>query len=227
MSEHAGDLLLDPNLMVVLTAPSGTGKTTVASRVLEAEGRLRFSVSHTTRPRRGAEVDGEDYHFVDPATFDEMVEAGAFYEWAHVHKHRYGTSKAEVERLWGEGHDALFDIDPQGGLQVIEAYPGAVTIFMVPPSLAELEARLRGRGTESEEQIQVRLANAREELPVARRYRYVIVNDEVDRSVRAMRSILAAERARTGRLRPLIDTLEAEGSAPAEEGAAPIGGVDP
>ena len=138
-------------MLIILTAPSGTGKSTVAARVLSARPKLAFSVSHTTRPIRAGEVAGESYYYVDDAHFDAMVEEGAFAEWAHVHARRYGTSKAEVERLLEAGYDVLFDIDPQGGIQLMEVYPEAVTIFMVPPALENLEARLKHRGTESDE----------------------------------------------------------------------------
>lgn len=199
--------LAPPPLMVVLTAPSGTGKTTVARRLLAEEPSLRFSVSHTTRPIRSGEVEGEDYFYVDDATFDRMVEEGAFYEWARVHAHRYGTSKAEVARLQGRGFDALFDIDPQGGLQVMAACPEAVTIFMVPPSWVELERRLRGRGTDAEAQVELRLRNARIEVRDAARYDYLVANEDVEGSVATLRAILAAERVRTSRRRPFLDRL--------------------
>jgi guanylate kinase len=194
-----------------MTAPSGTGKTTVVRRLLDLEPRLRFSVSHTTRPRREGEVDGEDYWFVDDETFDRMEAEDAFYERARVHAHRYGTSKAEVARLFGAGFDALLDIDPQGGVQVMEKCPEAVTVFMVPPSMDELERRLRGRGTDSEDQVRLRLRNAREELRVAPRYGYLVVNDDVERAVSAFRAILEAERHRTARIGDRVGALLDEG----------------
>lgn len=195
-SREAGD---QRGLMVVLTAPSGTGKTTVAERVLAAEPNLAFSVSHTTRPPRAGEVEGRDYHYVDDGAFEALVTAGGFAEHARVHARRYGTSHAEIHRLWGEGRDILFDIDPQGAFQLMAAYADAISIFMLPPSMAALEARLRGRHTDSEEQIQIRLANARSEIACAPRYRYVIINDDVERAAQTFRAILAAERAKTDR----------------------------
>jgi len=197
-------------LLVILTAPSGTGKTTVASRVLADDAELAFSVSHTTRPIRSGETDGVDYHYVEDPRFDEMVEAGAFAEWAHVHKRRYGTSHEEIARIRGGGHDALLDIDPQGGVQLIATYPDAVAIFMAPPSMAELGRRLRGRGTEDEEQLAVRLGVAREEIAYAPQYGYLVVNDEVDRAARAIASIITAERARVGRNEETIASLRHE-----------------
>lgn len=193
--------------MVVLTAPSGTGKTTVAERVLAAEPGLAFSVSHTTRRPRAGEVEGRDYHYVDDATFEAMVVADGFAEHARVHAHRYGTSHAEIDRLWGEGRDILFDIDPQGAFQLMAAYADAITIFMLPPSMATLEARLRGRRTESEAQVQLRLANARSEIACAPRYHYVIVNDIIDDAAHTFRAILAAERAKTGRHAQMLANL--------------------
>lgn len=186
-------------MLIILTAPSGTGKSTVAARVLKARPKLAFSVSHTTRPIRAGEVAGESYYYVDDAHFDTMVEEGAFAEWAHVHARRYGTSKAEVERLLEAGYDVLFDIDPQGGIQLMEVYPKAVTIFMVPPALENLEARLKHRGTESDEQMSIRLGVAKREIAEAHRYQYVVVNDVLERTVEDFIAIVDAERQRTHR----------------------------
>ena len=198
-------------MVVILTAPSGTGKTTVAAKVLKQDAELTFSVSHTTRPIRDGEKDGVNYHYVDEGTFDSMVERGAFAEWAHVHKRRYGTSLREVERIHEAGQDVLLDIDPQGGVQLMETYPDAVTIFMVPPSMVELERRLRGRGTEDEDQISTRLGVAREEIGYAARYDYLVVNDVVDRAADAIAAILQTERNRTSRDGSFIRELQAQG----------------
>ena len=198
-------------MVVILTAPSGTGKTTVAAKVLKQDAELTFSVSHTTRPIRDGEKDGVNYHYVDEGTFDSMVERGAFAEWAHVHKRRYGTSLREVERIHEAGQDVLLDIDPQGGVQLMETYPDAVTIFMVPPSMVELERRLRGRGTEDEDQISTRLGVAREEIGYAARYDYLVVNDVVDRAADAIAAILQTERNRTSRNGSFIRELQAQG----------------
>jgi guanylate kinase len=178
--------------LYILTAPSGTGKSTVAEQVLGARPNLAFSVSHTTRPMRPGEVDGEDYVFIDDAAFDAMVASDGFAEWAHVHARRYGTSKAEVTRRLDAGFDVLFDIDPQGGIQLMAVYPEAITIFMVPPSMASLEARLVGRGTESPEQVGIRLGVAREELGAAHRYQYLVINDVLDDAVSEFLAILDA-----------------------------------
>lgn len=206
-----------PPLLVVLTAPSGTGKSTVAQHLFALQPRLRFSVSHTTRRPRPGEEDGTHYHFVDDATFDEMVAGGAFAEWAHVHKQRYGTSRAEIDRLTGAGFDVLLDVDVQGARQLMESYPDAVSVFLLPPSLGELERRLVGRGTESREQLATRLGTARTELREAARFRYVVVNDEVERAAADFLSILHAERCRRDRNEDLLTSLWAE--LDQEEGA--------
>lgn len=186
-------------LLVILTAPSGTGKTTVAREVLVAEPRLAFSISHTTRSPRADETDGVQYHFLGDADFDRMVREGAFAEWAWVHENRYGTCHAEIERLWSKGRDALFDIDPQGGKVLMAAYPAAVTIFMVPPSMATLRERLRGRRTERDAQLHVRLADAAGEIAQAVHYQYIIINGTVAEAVADFRAILRAERCRVSR----------------------------
>ena len=199
-------------LMVILTAPSGTGKTTLAKRVLASEPQLAFSVSHTTRPPREGEETGVAYHFVDDPTFDHLVESSSFAEWAHVHQRRYGTSHQEIQRLWGLGYDILFDIDPQGGVQLMEAYPEAISVFLVPPSMEELERRLRGRSSDSEEQINTRLGVVRTEIAYADRYDYTIANDDLDTAVDDFRAVIRAERQRTRQQKELLELLLSEGS---------------
>jgi guanylate kinase len=187
-----------PGLLVVLSAPSGAGKTTLAHRLRAAHADAVFSVSATTRAPRGAERDGVDYHFVTPGRFAELVAQGAFAEWADVHGERYGTLRATVEDALRAGRIALFDIDVQGGEQLTRAFPrDAVTILVVPPSAAELERRLRGRSTDSDEVIRRRLAAARDEVTRAlRSYAYVLVNDELDVAQARLEAVLAHERAR-------------------------------
>lgn len=169
--------------LLVVSAPSGTGKSTVCAELRRRHADIGVSVSHTTRPPRGAERDGVEYYFVSEQFFERMVAAGEFLEWANVFGKRYGSSRAEVERLLLAGKDVLFDIDVQGGRQVKRARPDALLVFLLPPSLEELQRRLRGRGTESEEQIRLRLKTAAEELRAGRDYDVHVVNDELERAI--------------------------------------------
>lgn len=173
-----------------MTAPSGTGKTTVAKLVFDRYENLRFSVSHTTRPSREGEVHGESYYFISDTEFDGMVRGDAFAEWAHVHKRRYGTSKAEVQRLLDAGHDLLLDVDVQGARNLRKVYPEALSVFLLPPTMSELSRRLRGRGTESDDQLHTRLDTAREEVLDARDFDYVIVNETIEAAAEAFGSII-------------------------------------
>ena len=185
---------------LIVTGPSGAGKTTVCRRLLERVPELHFSVSCTTRPRRDGEQDGRDYHFLDRTEFEERVAAGDFLEYAQVHGEFYGTLRSEVERSVAGGQDVLLDIDVQGARQVRQNVAdswlqhGAVHVFFGPPSVAELERRLRGRGTDSEDVIQRRLANARDELQAWREFDYVVINDDVDAAAERLGAILAAPR---------------------------------
>ncbi|WP_028584634.1 guanylate kinase [Desulfogranum mediterraneum] len=184
-------------LLFVLSAPSGCGKTTIVRQVMATLPGLAFSVSHTTRTPRAGEEDGVHYHFVEAAEFLRIrdLEPSGFLEWAEVHDNCYGTSKAEVERIQSGGNDVILDIDVQGAAQVMEqATP--VTVFIAPPSLSELERRLRQRGTEDEATIQLRLENAGEEMEHAGLYDYLIVNDDLAEAVESLRSIIIAERCR-------------------------------
>ncbi len=187
-----------PGLLLVLSAPSGAGKTTLARRLAAVEADARFSVSATTRAPRGAERDGADYHFVSRERFDALVAAGALAEWAEVHGNRYGTLKATVEEALASGQIALFDIDVQGGAQIRAHWPErAATVFILPPSMAELERRLRARSTDAEPVIARRLAAARQEIARgAALYDYLLVNDDLERALADLRAIVAWERAR-------------------------------
>jgi guanylate kinase len=189
-----------PGLLLVLSAPSGAGKTTLAHAFRSRHPDAVFSVSVTTRPPRGAERDGVDYHFVSPARFAELVEQGAFAEWAEVHGQRYGTLRGTVDEALRAGRIALFDIDVQGGTQLRRAFPAdAVTVFIVPPSAGELERRLRGRSTDSDATIGRRLAAARAEVAQGiASYDYVLVNDELHAALARLEGIAAHERARRG-----------------------------
>jgi guanylate kinase len=166
--------------MLILSSPSGAGKTTLANMLRARFNDFEVSISHTTRKPRIGEENGREYHFVDDATFDSMVENDEFAEWAHVHTSRYGTSKVEVGRILGRNKRILFDIDWQGTEQLLRAYPDAMAVFVLPPSMTELARRLRGRKTDDESEIRVRLANAREELRRYTLYQHLVRNDDLD-----------------------------------------------
>jgi guanylate kinase len=192
-----------PGLLLVLSAPSGAGKTTLAHRFRAAHPEAVFSVSATTRAPRGAERDGVDYHFVSHERFAELVAQGAFAEWAEVHGQRYGTLRATVDEALAARRVALFDIDVQGGAQIHAAWPdAAATVFIVPPDLGELERRLRGRSTDGDDVIRLRLAAARAEtVRGLATYDFVVVNDSLDAALARLDAIAAHERARRAGLR--------------------------
>jgi guanylate kinase len=169
--------------ILVVSAPSGTGKSTVCRLLLETHADLALSISYTTRAPRGSERDGVEYHFVDDATFDRMVADGAFLEWAPVHGKRYGSGKDATERLISQGVDLLFDIDVQGGQQIKRAHPEALLVFLLPPSIEQLLERLQGRKTETPDQVSRRLGAAAEELRRGLHYDYHVINDAVERAV--------------------------------------------
>jgi guanylate kinase len=181
----------------VVSGPSGVGKGTVVKRLLERHPELLASVSVTTRAPRHGERDGVDYRFVSDERFDEMVDRGELLEWAHVVGHRSGTPGEPVERALAEGRDVVLEIDVQGARQVRERVPDAVLIFLAPPSMEELERRLRSRGTEDEERLALRLATAREEMGERPRFDHVIVNDRVEEATSQVEAILQASRPQT------------------------------
>jgi len=188
-------------MILLISGPSGAGKSTVYQELMRREPRLGFSVSTTTRPPRTGEEDGVHYHFVDQAAFAQQVDEGAFLEWAEVHEQRYGTRRADVEAMEAEGRIPLLDIDVQGGVQILEKMGDqVVSVFLFPPSWEDLESRLRGRQTDSDEVIATRLKNSRWEVEFARHYTYWVVNDEVDQAVARLEAILAAEDCRRERL---------------------------
>jgi guanylate kinase len=190
----------ETGIAFVVAAPSGTGKTTVCRLVVERDGRIELSVSHTTRPRRPGERDGVAYHFVSREAFQEMVEAKAFLEWAEYHGNRYGTSWAALEGPLARGRDVLLEIEVQGARQVRERLPTARLIFLVPPSFEVLEARLRARGTEPEEAVAERLRLAKLELAAADGlFHFAVVNDDLEACVANVCEILRAEREGRGR----------------------------
>ena len=193
-------------LMLVLSSPSGAGKTTLSRKLLEADPGVELSVSVTTRKQRPGEIDGRDYHFIDAARFDAMVKGGELLEWAQVFGHRYGTPRAPVEAALGNGHDVLFDIDWQGTQQLREkADHDLVSIFVLPPSMADLERRLRRRAQDPDEVIHARMATAADEMSHWAEYDYVVINTDVDRAFREVHTILAAERLKRERQTGLSD----------------------
>jgi guanylate kinase len=193
--------------LLVVSAPSGAGKSTLVKRLLAARPEARLSVSHTTRAPRPGERDGVDYCFTTPETFVAMLERSEFLEHANVYGNWYGTSRAEVDRLRAQGLHAVLDIDVQGARQLRELAPHAVSIFILPPSLEVLAARLRGRKTESEDAIIRRLAQARRELEQAPEYDYIVVNDDLDACTASLLSVLDAELLRAQRSRDKVAAL--------------------
>lgn len=183
-------------LLFVLSAPSGAGKTTICREILDFFKDIRQSVSYTTRPPRPGERDGRDYHFVSPERFQQMIDAGAFAEWAEIYGHRYGTALADLERLRAEGYDVILDVDTQGAANLRRRFGEGVYIFVLPPSLEALAERLRARGSESGPALAERLAKARTVIPEAVRYDYLIVNEDFAQAVTELRSIIIAERCR-------------------------------
>jgi guanylate kinase len=186
-------------ILLILSAPSGTGKTTLARRLIASHPGAIFSVSYTTRAPRGAEKDGIDYHFVDEPTFGRMAAADAFLEKAEVHGHWYGTPRSVVAEARANDALALFDIDVQGGEQIKAQHPEAVRVLVLPPSLEELERRLRSRSTDDEPTVRRRMDAARREVSRALKYEYWVVNDDVERAAADLSAIVRAEECRAGR----------------------------
>jgi guanylate kinase len=186
--------------LIVISAPSGAGKTSLAKAVLQSDGNARFSTSFTTRTPRPGEKNGTDYVFVSPQTFVQMTESGEFLEHASVFDHCYGTSRAQIDALTSAGHDVLLEIDWQGAGQVRRSKPDCLSIFILPPSFEELERRLRGRSTDSEKVIQRRLEDARADMSHCHEFDYVVVNEDFDVALTQLLSILsgAGEHHRAG-----------------------------
>ncbi len=196
-------------LMLVLSSPSGAGKTSISRRLLETEDELTMSVSATTRPRRPGEVDGVDYHFIDQTDFQLMINRGEFLEYAKVFDNYYGTPRGPVDDVLSGGKDVLFDIDWQGTQQVADAArEDLVSVFILPPSTQELERRLMGRAQDSAEVVAQRMSKAADEISHYREYDYIIVNRDLDESVEAVRAILTAERLKRDRRLGLTDFVK-------------------
>jgi guanylate kinase len=183
-----------PGNLFVVAAPSGAGKSSLVKALLELDSHVQPSVSHTTRPPRGQEKHGREYFFVPPDEFEKMVLANAFVEWAHVHGHRYGTSKKAIEERIARGADVILEIDYQGALQIKRIFANATLIFILPPSWDELRSRLERRGEDAADVIEVRLQNAREEMAQAKEFDFVIINELFERALFDLKAIVHAQR---------------------------------
>jgi guanylate kinase len=186
-------------ILFVLSSPSGAGKSTIAHMLMGCDPGVDMSVSATTRPKREGEVEGVHYHFVTDSEFDRMLETGAFLEWAHVFGYRYGTLRNEVIKVIEQGRDVLLDIDWQGTQQLKQVDPDIVRVFILPPSMHELERRLRSRGTETEEVIQRRMNRAAAEISHWAEYDYVLINNDAEKCRELVHNILKAERLKATR----------------------------
>ena len=200
----------DGPLPLIVSSPSGAGKTTLTTALLKQLPELRFSVSHTTRRPRQNEQDGREYHFVDRAHFIQLIEQGAFLEWAEVHGNLYGTGRAELERNH-RARGIIFDIDHQGARQIKSSEPDAVAVFILPPSMAVLEQRLRGRASEDEETVQRRFGVALREIEHYGLFDYVLVNEDLEEATKQLVSIFRAEECRRHRAARHAERLLAEG----------------
>ncbi len=206
--------------LIVVSGPSGAGKGTVCSAFLREHKDVAYSVSATTRAPRDGEEDGVNYYFLAREEFERMIDRGELLEWAEVYGNYYGTPLKKIEERLARGEDILLEIDTQGALNVQKKFPDGVYVFILPPSLEELDRRLRSRGTDSEEAVSRRLAAAAGEIAVAKEYAYVIVNDKVETAVRTLSAIVAAERVRTKNNLDIIDSIvKNTGSETAGKGA--------
>jgi len=193
---------------IVVSAASGTGKTSLCVRLLETLSHVERSISYTTRAPRGEEVDGRDYYYIEGDEFDRMVQADEFLEWADVFGKKYGTGEAAVRKQLDAGVDVLLDIDVQGGLQVQKRLPEAVLIFLLPPSMDELRRRLINRATDAPDEIERRLNEASNEMQQCRNYDYLVLNDDFDKAASDLRSIIVGARHRTNRNLEWVDRLK-------------------
>lgn len=191
-------------LLYVISAPSGAGKTTLCRALIDLLPELGHSISFTTRLIRAGEVDGVDYHFVSPATFQQMIDSGEFVEWAQVHGNLYGTAVKTLTDACARGRDILLDIDFQGAVQLKKRDIDAVFVFIAPPSFGELERRLRGRATDSADVVTRRIKNAHGEMEQAKWYDYVIINDDFDVALMELKSVVCAERCRSRLMFPIV-----------------------
>lgn len=193
--------------LFIVSAPSGVGKSTIIGKVLSTFPKLRFSVSSTTRPARPSETEGKDYHYLSVEQFRQGIDCGRFLEWARVHDHFYGTDRHIVENWLESGYDVLLDIDVQGTRQVRWTHPEAKTIFILPPSMEVLEQRLRGRATETEEQLRVRICAAKREILEASWYDYLVVNDDLQEAFQDLGAIIRACQSQSKVHSPVVKKL--------------------
>ena len=193
------------SMLIVISGPSGVGKGTIYSQLLKNDHSLTFSVSVTTRAPRVGEREGIDYFFISQEEYDRLLAEDAFLEHATVHGNSYGTLKSQVEAKLAAGWSVVLDIDPQGARNVMNIWPDCVSIFLLPPSYEELRKRLYGRNTDDPEQIERRLGNARGEIEQANLYQYNVVNDDVERAYQRVAAIIAAEKLRTTRYKPVVE----------------------
>ena len=190
-----------PGNLFVVAAPSGAGKSSLVKALLELDAHLAVSVSHTTRPPRGQEVEGREYHFIGEPAFRDMVMQGAFFEWAEVHGNLYGTSRVAIEQRLADGEDVVLEVDWQGALQIKRLFPNAVLVFILPPSWDELLQRLQRRGEDPPATIQTRMANAREEVTQAQHFDFVVINAVFETALFDLEAIVHAQRLKYSRQR--------------------------
>jgi len=190
-----------------VSAPSGAGKTTIIRRIMADNPKLAFSVSTTTRSKRRGEVEGVSYYYTDHATFEKMIAAGEFVEWAKVHSNYYGTTKKEVDRIKAAGKIPVFDVDVQGARNLRASLEGTVLLFIMPPSIETLAERLRMRNTESEEELQIRINNAIKEMREYRNYDYFVINDNLEEAIDDVRSVIRAEMLKHNIFEMKVDSI--------------------
>jgi len=183
-------------LLYVVSGPSGAGKTTLCKELIKLIPDLSFSISYTTRPPRRNEKSGKDYFFVTPEIFEKMIDKGEFAEWAEIYGNLYGTTRSSIEKALNKGHDLIFDIDSQGAQQLKRTYPLGISIFLLPPSVSELEKRLCNRKTDSQETIRKRMNKARQEISLVEIYEYIVINSVLEETLHVLQSIIVAEKHR-------------------------------